>query len=397
MKLRCGRALAGAAAAAFIAMAVWQTHKPLPPGTHVVSSVCTVGAGDVALAVDLTAADAYGRAIIRQGVFDEVLRLVRSARHVVVLDYELLGTGEGAATPRRLSGALHDAPPAQRREHTQQRVLLITDPVNERYGTAQAAELQPLRAGGVEAGVDQPRCAARPGFLYSSAWRLTLHWWGRPRVQPAPCARAELQGQSPQGHRRRRWRERTHRAGRLRQPVRCAERLVECRRALLRRRRTHAARQRAGHRALLGLARRGAVAATGAECAHRLRCAGTSGTDARECPGAAAHRGCHPARAPRAAGRCRAGRQRRHRHVQARRPRRDRSAARCHAPRRARAPHTRPERGCHHAHADGTAQPAARERADEAQRRRRSRTLATHQRGASTTRSCWSIPANGYG
>ena len=101
VKLRWGRGLAIAAGAAFIAMAAWQTHKPLPPGMHVASPVCTVGAGDVTLAVDLTAADAYGRAIIRQGVFDEVLRMVRNARRVVVLDYELLGSG--AARPR--SGA----------------------------------------------------------------------------------------------------------------------------------------------------------------------------------------------------------------------------------------------------------------------------------------------------
>jgi len=189
MKLRWGRALAGAAAAAFIAMAVWQTHKPLPPGTHVVSSVCTVDAGDVALAVDLTAADAYGRAIISQGVFDEVLRLVRSARHVVVLDYELLGTGEGAAPQRRLAAELTDALLAQRHEHPQLRVLLITDPVNERYGTAPAAELQLLRAGGVEVVLTNLDALRDPNFLYSSAWRLTLHWWHGPPGAAGALAR----------------------------------------------------------------------------------------------------------------------------------------------------------------------------------------------------------------
>lgn len=190
MKLRWGRGLAIAAGAAFSAMAAWQTHKPLPPGMHVASPVCTVDAGEVALAVDLTAADAYGRAIIRQGVLDETLRIVRSARRVVVLDYELFGSGAAAAPQRRLAAELTDALVAQRHEYPQLRVLLITDPVTERYGTARAAELQLLRAAGVEVVLTNLDALRDPNFLYSSAWRLTLHWWGGPPGAAGALARA---------------------------------------------------------------------------------------------------------------------------------------------------------------------------------------------------------------
>ena len=134
---------------------------------------------------------------------------------------------------------------------------LITDPVNERYGTARVAELQLLRAAGVEVVLGRPGCTARPELPVLESWRLTLHWWDGPPGALGALAR-ELNFKAD------------HRKviiaddganglaarGRLRQSIRCAERLVERCRALLRRRRAHAARKRAGHRALLGLARR---------------------------------------------------------------------------------------------------------------------------------------------
>ena len=181
MKLRWGRGLALLAVTAWVVTAVWQTHKPLPPGMHVASSVCTVTASEVSLATDITGADAYGRAVVSQGIFDEVLRVARGARRFIVLDYALIGAAGADAVPqRRLSAELIDALLEQRRNHPEIRVLFITDPVNESYGSAPAPELALLRAGGVEVVRTDLERLRDPNFMYSSLWRLTMQWWGGP-------------------------------------------------------------------------------------------------------------------------------------------------------------------------------------------------------------------------
>jgi len=184
MRRRLGRGAAGLALAAWLAVAAWQTHKPLPPGMHVASPVCTVAASDVAFLGDTSAADAYGRAIVSQQILDETLRLVRAARRLVVLDYERIGAAPGATAQRHGAAELIEALIAQQRALPQLHVLVITDPVNERYGTRASPELERLRAAGIEVvRVALPRLRD-PNFLYSSLWRLTLHWWGGPPGAP---------------------------------------------------------------------------------------------------------------------------------------------------------------------------------------------------------------------
>jgi phosphatidylserine/phosphatidylglycerophosphate/cardiolipin synthase-like enzyme len=189
MKVRWGRGLALLAGGAWLAVAVWQTHKPLPPGMHVASSVCTVAAEQLDFLPDITAADAYGRVLVSQTIFDRVLAVVRQARRFIVLDYELIGQDVDAAPQRALAAELTAALLAQRHAHPQLRVLLILDPVNEHYGASRAAQLAQLRAAGVEVVAADLDALRDPNFLYSSLWRLTLKWWGGPPGELGVLAR----------------------------------------------------------------------------------------------------------------------------------------------------------------------------------------------------------------
>ncbi len=190
MSVRWGRIVGIAAASAWIATAWWQTHKPLPPGMHTASAVCTVTAQEVSFLADITAADAYGRVVLSQGIFDEVLRLVQGARQFIVLDYQLLGADAANGSPqRRIAAQLTDALLEQRRAHPDMRVLFITDPVNERYGAAPSPQFELLRAAGVAVVRTKLDALRDPNFMYSSLWRLTLHWWGGPPGQPGVLAR----------------------------------------------------------------------------------------------------------------------------------------------------------------------------------------------------------------
>ena len=167
-------------AAAWAGTAWWQAAKPLPPGMHITSAACTVPAPDIRFIADITAADAYGRPAVSQGIFDEVLRVVGGARRFIVLDYSRFGPAEGSPPARRLVAQLTDALLARRRALPELAVLFITDPVNESYGAARAPDLQLLRAAGVEIVVADLDALRDSNLVYSSVWRLGVRWWHTP-------------------------------------------------------------------------------------------------------------------------------------------------------------------------------------------------------------------------
>lgn len=180
------RAILLTLAALWIGTAWWHTNKPLPSGVRTESHWYPVAPRDVAFIADVTSADAYGRPIVSQAIFDEVLRVVRSARKFVVLDYFLFnaerGAGDGSnGAPRQLSAELRDALLELRRTQPDLQVLFITDPISEMYGDAPSRDLLLLRAAGVNVAITDLDRLRDSNFLYSSLWRLLIRWWsGRP-------------------------------------------------------------------------------------------------------------------------------------------------------------------------------------------------------------------------
>jgi phosphatidylserine/phosphatidylglycerophosphate/cardiolipin synthase-like enzyme len=166
----------------WLAVAGWQTNKPLPPGVRTTSTWQFVGARDVTFIADITSADAYGRSISSQAIFDETLKVVRGAREFLVLDYFMFNNRRGdldAESPllRPLSGTLRDALIARRQELPGLKVLFITDPINELYGNTPSSDLRLLRAAGVDVVVTDLDPLRDSNHFYSSAWRLAVRWW----------------------------------------------------------------------------------------------------------------------------------------------------------------------------------------------------------------------------
>ena len=179
--MRLKRLVVATLAAAWIGTGWWQATKPLPGGTRLASAVCPVRAADTAFIADISAADAYGRAVASQAIFDEVLRVVRGARRFIVLDYADFGArGARAAPPRRLAAQLTDALLEQRRALPQLAVLFVVDPASEDYGASPAPELQLLRAAGVEVVPVDLDALRDSNLVYSGLWRLALSWWDGP-------------------------------------------------------------------------------------------------------------------------------------------------------------------------------------------------------------------------
>jgi phosphatidylserine/phosphatidylglycerophosphate/cardiolipin synthase-like enzyme len=161
--------------------AIWHTQKSLPPGTHVKSEWLASPAANVSFIADITTADAYGRPVMSQGIFDEVLNVIRDAQRFLVVDYFLFNAHQGAASDqapaRRLSQELRDALIEQKRAHPDLRVLFITDPINDVYGGDRSEDLAALREAGIDVVITDLDRLRDSNFIYSSLWRLAISWW----------------------------------------------------------------------------------------------------------------------------------------------------------------------------------------------------------------------------
>jgi phosphatidylserine/phosphatidylglycerophosphate/cardiolipin synthase-like enzyme len=154
----------------------------MPPGVRVASPWYTVPAAAVGFIADITAADAYGRPVVSQAIFDEMLSVVHAARDFIVLDYFLFNdkrarAAEAALPIRALSQELRDALIERRRAVPALRIVLITDPINTPRGVP-SNDFQMLRAAGIDIVVTDTARLRDSSFLYSSFGRMTSGWWG---------------------------------------------------------------------------------------------------------------------------------------------------------------------------------------------------------------------------
>ena len=159
-------------------VAWYHTHKALPAGLAAASPLCPVQPEQVSFIADITAADAYGRGAVSQGIFDAMLQVVHAAQRFLVLDLRALAAEATAA--RHVTAELTDALLAQRRAHPALQVLFIVDPAVEHYGALPSPQLQLLRAAGVTVVAADLRRLRDPNFAYSALWRLALSWWSSP-------------------------------------------------------------------------------------------------------------------------------------------------------------------------------------------------------------------------
>jgi hypothetical protein len=96
--------------AAWLGVGWYHAGKALPAGTHVASASCPLPEDKAAFIADITAADAWGRAAMSQGIFDGVLALIHGARRFIVLDYGAFGADTaGEVRGRGIAAWLTDA------------------------------------------------------------------------------------------------------------------------------------------------------------------------------------------------------------------------------------------------------------------------------------------------
>jgi phosphatidylserine/phosphatidylglycerophosphate/cardiolipin synthase-like enzyme len=180
-KRRLGRLLSYGFLALWLSVALWNLYKPLPAGMDVRGPIIDTPLDDVRFFADITGADAFGQPVVRQQIFDEVLKVVGDARDYLVLDFFLFNSQRGAALDtnphRKLSSELRDALIARKRAVPGLRVLVITDPINDVYGALPSRDFADLRGAGIEVVVTDLDRLRDSNPVYSAFWRITMKWW----------------------------------------------------------------------------------------------------------------------------------------------------------------------------------------------------------------------------
>src|SRR5688572_26773159 len=165
---------------AWAAVGLYQSNKPLAPGVRVASDWHDVPLEGVRLLLDTTVRDGRGRQIVRQEIFEEMLRVVDLAREFLLLDFFLfndLAVAPEQGPYRALSSELARHLVERRLSQPDLRVVLVTDPINDTYGGAPSALLDELRAAGIEVVVTDVERLRDSNVAYSALWRMLVGWW----------------------------------------------------------------------------------------------------------------------------------------------------------------------------------------------------------------------------
>jgi len=168
---------------AWSAVGIWHSYKPMPPGTDIASPWSEVPLSELRLLTDVTVTDGRGQVIIRQQIFDEVFRIIDAAQEFIVLDfflfndYRSVAGNDASPVHRPLTDELKDRLLARRAARPELRILFITDPINDIYGSVPSEDLEALRAAGVDVVSTDLDRLRDPNPIYSALWRLTVKWW----------------------------------------------------------------------------------------------------------------------------------------------------------------------------------------------------------------------------
>jgi hypothetical protein len=144
---------------AWLSLVFWNSAKPLPPGTHVVSQIIRLSEADV---------DFLYESPRHHDILARDLSAIDHAEQLIVLD-------RSPVTPELAQHLL-----ARRHARPHLKIVLVTDPGNEAWGGTAARTLTTLEETGiivVRVRLDRLRDSDP---LYSGLWRLTFGWWSDP-------------------------------------------------------------------------------------------------------------------------------------------------------------------------------------------------------------------------
>ncbi|MBB6021729.1 phosphatidylserine/phosphatidylglycerophosphate/cardiolipin synthase-like enzyme [Paenibacillus sp. JGP012] len=161
-----------------IAVMIYQTYKPLPPGISYESQEYRVQ--NVQFLHDLTYPSSDGQMEHEQQIFQRMLQIVKDAEQFVVVDMFLFNNYQhkGQHFPP-VSQQFTDALIAKKTKNPDMDIWFITDEVNINYSSAPNALLEQMIQADIEVVItnDDPLRDSTP--IYSAVWRTFFQWFGQ--------------------------------------------------------------------------------------------------------------------------------------------------------------------------------------------------------------------------
>jgi phosphatidylserine/phosphatidylglycerophosphate/cardiolipin synthase-like enzyme len=144
---------------AWLSLVFWNSAKPLPPGTHIVSQVSRLSEADVDFLYDSPQ---------HPDIRAREMSAIDHAEQLIVLD-------RSPVTPELAQHLL-----ARKHLRPNLKVVLVTDPGNEAFGGTPAQTLASLEEAGIIVAHVRLDRLRDSNPLYSGLWRLLFAWWSDP-------------------------------------------------------------------------------------------------------------------------------------------------------------------------------------------------------------------------
>jgi HKD family nuclease len=159
-------------------VSVYNVFKPLPQNLNIRGERYLLPESSVHFFTDRTYVDTSGERYSEQQIFDEVLRMIRTADSYVLVDMFLFNDFLGTATSsyRQLSDELVETLVAKKSASPTSTIQIITDPLNTLYGGYDSTQLAKLTEAGITVTLTDLTKLRDSNPLYSGLWRSILRW-----------------------------------------------------------------------------------------------------------------------------------------------------------------------------------------------------------------------------
>ena len=163
---------------AYMAVLLWHQYKPMPPGTDYESPVYPVAPEDVNFFYDLRYRNENGELVFEETIYPIIFHTIKSARSSVLADMFLYNSDHDVDRQipehRPNTGTLTEFLCTKAREGLD--VVLITDEINNFYGSYESPIFQKARSHNVRTVITSLERLRDSNFLYSAWYRLFIGW-----------------------------------------------------------------------------------------------------------------------------------------------------------------------------------------------------------------------------
>lgn len=161
-----------------IAVMIYQTQKPLPPGISYESPLYQTD--DVKFWTDITYTGADGKPVHEQQIYKRIEQIIDESRQFLVIDMFLFNdyTHKDQQFPP-VSSKLTERLIQHQKSHPEMEIIFITDEVNTNYNSAPNPLLERMKAAGISVVMTDVDPLRDSTPVYSAVWRTFFQWFGQ--------------------------------------------------------------------------------------------------------------------------------------------------------------------------------------------------------------------------